>query len=119
MAWACYIRAVRPAPYHKFFVAENAFKRQIFRIQNLYDSDKCSASIYGAYAFVKRDISSYLFLKNQFVFFDFGQPKLWFFADFTSMICRFACVGAVISKGLKMLDKLKSNENKDGQTKRN
>lgn len=76
-------------------------------------------SIYGVYAFVKRDISSYLFLKNQFVFFDFGQPKLWFFADFTSMICLFACVGAGISKGLKMLDKLKSKENNDGQTKRN
>lgn len=47
-------------------------------------------SIYGAYAFVKRDISSYLFLKNQFVFFDFAQPKLWFFVDFASMICLFA-----------------------------
>ena len=74
-------------------------------------------SIYGVYAFVKRDISSYLFLKNQFVFFDFGQPRLWFFADFASMICLFACVGAGVSKGLKMLDKLKSKENKDGQTK--
>ena len=73
-------------------------------------------SIYGVYALVKRDISSYLFWKNQFVFFDFEQPKLWFFADFASMICLFASVGAGISKGLKMLDKLKSKENKDGQT---
>lgn len=58
-------------------------------------------SIYGAYAFVTRDMASYLILKNQFVFFDFGEPRLRFMADYASMMCLFACIGAVIFKALK------------------
>lgn len=64
-----------------------------------------AVSVYGIYTFAKRDISSYLFLKNQFVFFDFGQPQIYFFVDHISMICLFACVGAIISKFLKIFDK--------------
>ncbi len=60
-----------------------------------------AVSIYGAYAFVNRDMASYLFLKNQFVFFDFGEPRLRFMADYASMMCLFACIGAVIFKALK------------------
>ena len=41
--------------------------------------------------------------RDQFVFFDFGQPRLRFMADYASMMCLFACVGAALSKGLKML----------------
>ena len=40
-------------------------------------------------------------MKNPFVFFD--QPRLCFMADYTSMMCLFACTGAILSKGLKML----------------
>ena len=62
-----------------------------------------AVSIYGACAFVNRDMASYLFLKNQFVFFDFEQSRLHFLADYVSMMCLFACIGAAFSKGLKML----------------
>lgn len=34
---------------------------------------------YGVYAFVKRDIGSYMFLRNQFVFFDFEEPLIFLF----------------------------------------
>ncbi len=70
-------------------------------------------SIYGAYAFVNRDMASYLFLKNQFVFFDFGQSRLRFMADYASMMCLFACIGAALSKGLKMLNRPKRGISKD------
>lgn len=70
-------------------------------------------SVYGAYAFVTRDMASYLFLKNQFVFFDFGQSRLLFMADYASIMCLFACIGAVLSKGLKMLKRPKRGIYKD------
>ena len=72
-----------------------------------------AVSIYGAYAFVTRDMTSYLFLKNQFVFFDFGQSRLRFMVDHASMMCLFACIGAVLSKGLKMLKRPKRGISKD------
>ena len=67
-----------------------------------------AVSIYGTYAFVTRDMASYLFLRNQFVFFDFGQSRLRFMADCVSMMCLFACIGAALSKGLKMLNRPKT-----------
>lgn len=42
---------------------------------------------YGVYAFFKRDIGSYLILANQFAFFDFEEPFLWFLLDYM------ACMG--------------------------
>lgn len=39
---------------------------------------------YGAYAFVKRGLAQYLFLKTQFVFFDFEEPLIFFY----SIICQ-------------------------------
>ncbi len=72
-----------------------------------------AVSIYGAYAFGNRDMASYLFLKNQFVFFDFGQSRLRFLADYTSMMCLFACIGAVLSKRLKILNRPKQGVSKN------
>lgn len=48
---------------------------------------------YGVYAFFKRDIGSYLILANQFAFFDFEEPFLWFLLDYM------ACMGTFISIG--------------------
>lgn len=62
-----------------------------------------AVSIYGAYTFVNRDMASYLLLKNQFVFFDFGASRLRFLMDYAAMICLFACIGTVLSRGLKKL----------------
>ena len=62
-----------------------------------------AVSIYGAYAFANHDIASYLFLKEWFVFFDFGQPRLRFLLDYASIMCLFASIGAVLSRGLKAL----------------
>ena len=44
---------------------------------------------------------------EQFVFFDLGEPRLRFMADYVSMMCLFACIGAALSKGLKMLNRTK------------
>ena len=43
-------------------------------------------SIYGCYAFIQRSLLSYLFMQVDFSFFDFDEPKLFFYADFLSMI---------------------------------
>jgi len=48
---------------------------------------------YGAYAFVKRQIGEYMFLISQFVFFDFEEPILYFFADYVAIMILFACLG--------------------------
>ena len=56
---------------------------------------------YGVYAFLKRDIGSYMFLKNQFVFFDFEEPLILFLLDYIAVMGLFVCVGHYIAQRLK------------------
>ena len=48
---------------------------------------------YGIYAFVKRQIGSYMFLKIHFVFFDFGEPLFFFFLDYMAVMGLFIFLG--------------------------
>ncbi len=49
--------------------------------------------LYGVYAFVKRQIGDYMFLKSQFVFFDFEEPLIYFLIDYIAIMILFACLG--------------------------
>lgn len=53
---------------------------------------------YGVYAFVKRQLGTYLFLKSEFVFFDFNEPRLIFFADYVAIMILFGFIGKQLGK---------------------
>lgn len=63
---------------------------------------------YGASAFHRREIASYLFLGNQFVFFDFDEPRIRFFADYLAIMICFAGIGFLIAAGLKRIERTRS-----------
>lgn len=50
-------------------------------------------SVYGVYAFFKRQIPQYMFLKLPFVFFDYGEPRIFFLLDYLSIMILFAMIG--------------------------
>lgn len=62
---------------------------------------------YGVYAFIRRDIGSYMLLKNQFVFFDFEEPLVRFLLDYLAAMGLFVWIGHYLSKALKKLHKRK------------
>ena len=43
-------------------------------------------ALYGLYALIKHDLLSYMFLKNQFVFFDLDASLFLFFLDYLAMM---------------------------------
>lgn len=57
--------------------------------------------VYGIYAFHKRQVGSYLFLTNQFVFFDRNEPLQYFFLDYLGIMGVFTCLGYYLTKILK------------------
>ncbi len=57
--------------------------------------------LWGIFAFLRREIGSYLFLRNQFVFFDFSQPLLFFVTDYIAVMALFAMAGHYSAKLLK------------------
>lgn len=53
--------------------------------------------IYGVYAFVKQKLGTYLFLKSEFVFFDFNEPLFLFFVDYIAIMILFGFIGKQLS----------------------
>ena len=49
--------------------------------------------IYGAYAFIKRQLWEYMTLNILFVFFDFEEPFMYFIFDYIAIMILFACIG--------------------------
>lgn len=63
------------------------------------------AAGYGLYCFHKANILSYMFLKNQFVFFDFEQPAYLVFAEYAAMMGFFVFAAYYIAKIIGWLEK--------------
>ena len=66
---------------------------------------------YGVYALFRRDIPSYLFLQNQFVFFDFEEPIIFFFCDYIAIMGLMSWIGHYFSKLLMRLVKSRCDRN--------
>ena len=58
---------------------------------------------YGAYCFHKENIVSYMFLKQEFVFFDFEQSAVSVFAGYITMMGLGVFIGFYTVKGLRKI----------------
>ena len=66
---------------------------------------------YGAYAFFVRGYTEYMFLRTQFVFYDFGEPLPSFFKDYLAVMALFVCIGHYLAKGMAGYSKRKNTFN--------
>lgn len=55
-------------------------------------------SLYGIYAFNKRQILEYMLLRMQYVFFDFEESVIFFIADYTVIMLLFVFAGYYITR---------------------
>lgn len=62
---------------------------------------------YGAYAFLVRGFTEYMFLRTQFVFYDFEEPLHSFFMDYLAAMVLFVCIGHYLAKGIARVSKRK------------
>lgn len=58
---------------------------------------------YGAYCFHKENILSYMFLKQEFVFFDFEKSAVFVFTEYIAMMGLGVFIGFYAAKGLRKL----------------
>ena len=58
---------------------------------------------YGLYCFIRKDIVSYMFLKNEFVFFDFEQSMLSVILEYAAIMGFWVFAGFYITKGVGRL----------------
>ncbi len=68
---------------------------------------------YGVWVFIDRDFPTYLFLKSEFVFLDYSEPKILFYMDYLALmgLCIF-----IAHYGTKLIQKFKKKmeENHNG-----
>ena len=62
-------------------------------------------SLYGIYAYIRREIPAYMFRQTMFAFFDFEEPLVFFLLDYLAIMFLFAAVGYYIGKLLKTSSK--------------
>ena len=65
---------------------------------------------YGVYAFIRREIGHYMFLQNQYVFFDFEEPLIFFLADYVAVMALFVWVSHYFSKGLRYIIQIRKTK---------
>ncbi|MGN0292589.1 MAG: DUF4405 domain-containing protein [Lachnospiraceae bacterium] len=61
---------------------------------------------YGLLCFIQKDIVSYMFLKNQFVFFNFEQSALSVFIEYIAMMGFWTFVGFYTTRGIGKISSL-------------
>ena len=83
----------------KMFKKPSTIRKWIVRIGGLLIAG------YGVYAFIKREIGSYMFLKNQFVFFDFDEPLILFLLDYIAVMGLFVLGIHYIATAMKKIKK--------------
>ena len=60
-----------------------------------------AVALYGAWAFMKNDLLSYMLLKKLFVFFNYEQPAVRFYAEYIAMMELWACIAYYLGSLLK------------------
>lgn len=62
-----------------------------------------AVAVYGAVCFIRADIFSYMFLKNEFAFFDFEKSALSVFTEYIAMTALWIFIGHYAVRGLGRL----------------
>lgn len=66
-------------------------------------------AVYGVYAFCKRDFLTYMLGRTSFVFFDFSEPAVLFYADYLAITA--TCIYLIYHALKKLKQEGKKNEN--------
>lgn len=67
-------------------------------------------AVYGAICFIKADIFSYMFIKNEFAFFDFEKSAVLVFTEYIAMMGMWVFIGHYMARVLGKLGSAKDKE---------
>ncbi len=68
---------------------------------------------YGAYVFIKRDFLIYLFLRSEFVFLDYSEPKVLFYIDYLALMGLCIFIAHYGSKLCRHIGRKRGGQNKE------
>lgn len=95
-------------------LARKAFKwRRSSRVRKiLLPVFGAGIAIYGLTVFFRRDLLTYMLVRTQFVFLDFGEPVPLFYLDYLAMMGTFIFLAYYVSRLLRTLSGKRDNKKK-------
>ena len=95
-------------------LARKAFKwRRSSRVRKiLLPVFGAGIAIYGLTVFFRRDLLTYMLVRTQFVFLDFGEPVPLFYLDYLAMMGTFIFLAYYVSRLLRTKKKKRDNKKK-------
>ena len=69
-----------------------------------------TVAFYGGWVFVKRNFITYLFLRSEFVFLDYEEPKILFYLEYLSFMGTCIFVSHYLGKFLCLLTQKRTNK---------
>ena len=81
-----------------------AVYREVFRFISII------AACYGVFALMKQNLLSYMFLQQEFVFFDTSQSLIGFFIDYIAIMCFYSIIGYSITRLFIKLNICRANK---------
>lgn len=95
-------------------LARKAFKwRRSSRVRKiLLPVFGAGIAIYGLIVFFRRDLLTYMLVRTQFVFLDFGEPVPLFYLDYLAMMGTFIFLAYYVSRLLRTLSGKRDNKKK-------
>ena len=67
----------------------SAFAQKKFEFGRITQALGIIFALYGLYALINRQLLDYMFLINEFVFLDYGEPIIFFFVDYAAIMALF------------------------------
>lgn len=105
--WGFFLMSVHLGLHWNMFIsmAKRGFKlKKASRIRAAFVS--CAGlliALYGLSVFIRRDFSTYLLLKSEFVFFDYGESVFLFYLDYLALMGLCIFISHYLSKLLKKI----------------
>lgn len=62
-------------------------------------------AVYGLYVFVTRDLVTYMFLRTEFAFLDYGESPISFYIDYLAMMGLFIWIAYYLSRIFQSFDR--------------
>lgn len=73
-------------------------------------------AVYGAFVFISRDYTAYLFPQSEFVFLDYQEPAWSFYLDYICLMGLWVFLAHILSQGLKKIGRVKRADRENGNS---
>ena len=95
--WGFALMSLHLGLHREFFTMIVKKKSEHYTLKYILTVITALTAMYGAAAFIKRHFLTYMFLRSEFVFLDYNESPVLFYADHIALMVLFVFIGYLIS----------------------